>query len=162
MITTESTCQDWRNPPDLFEKLNEIYNFDCDVCASDENHLCDKYFTKERSALDPGAVWGERCFMNPPYGKELKHFVKAARDYVRRNTTSIVVCLIPARTSAHWFHDLVFDSACGLTFIDGRLKFSGNKHVAPFASCIIEYRWNERTGMNLGLDLGRTVWMVDL
>jgi len=160
MITTESTCQDWRTPPDLFEKLNEIYNFDCDVCASDENHLCDKYFTEQNSALSDYTVWGDRCFMNPPYGRELRYFMAAAKKAVDVGSSSNVVCLIPARTSAHWFHDLVFRGAAAVTFIDGRLKFSGNEHVAPFASCIVEYCKDKRRAQSLGCrGLGRTFWL---
>ena len=40
-----------RTPPDIWDQLKNEFNFTCDMCASDENHLVDKYYTKENSSL---------------------------------------------------------------------------------------------------------------
>ena len=37
----------WETPQDLFDKLNEVFNFDIDVCALKENAKCEKYFTPQ-------------------------------------------------------------------------------------------------------------------
>ena len=34
-------------PQDFYDKLNKEFNFTLDPCATDENHKCDKYYTKE-------------------------------------------------------------------------------------------------------------------
>ena len=58
---------DWSTPQELFDKLNAEFNFTLDVCASDWNAKCEKYFTEEDNALKQN--WGKNvCFMNPPYG----------------------------------------------------------------------------------------------
>ena len=41
-----------RTPVDIWEDLSKEFNFTCDLCASHENHLIDKYYTAEDSALD--------------------------------------------------------------------------------------------------------------
>ena len=37
----------WSTPQDLFDKYNEIYHFETDVCALPENAKCKKFFTPE-------------------------------------------------------------------------------------------------------------------
>ena len=46
----------WATPQQFFDKYNEVYNFDLDVCASLENAKCKKYFTKEQDGLLQ--LWG--------------------------------------------------------------------------------------------------------
>ena len=41
-----------RTPTDIWDELSKEFNFTCDMCASDENHLVNKYYTAENSALD--------------------------------------------------------------------------------------------------------------
>lgn len=68
-----SESSEWRTPPELFNKLNAIYNFDVDICAGGTNSLCREYFSKEDDALLQ--IWrtkGLRYYMNPPYGRRKK------------------------------------------------------------------------------------------
>lgn len=46
----------WETPQWLFDKLNRIFNFDLDVCANEENHKCERYFTEEDNGLSKN--WG--------------------------------------------------------------------------------------------------------
>lgn len=66
----------WETPKELFNKLNKEFNFTLDPCANDQNHKCDKYFTKDIDGLKQD--WqGETVFCNPPYGrKETGKWVK--------------------------------------------------------------------------------------
>ena len=50
-VAFRSEKDDWHTPYKLFELLDSYYDFECDVCADDENALCDNYFTKEFSCL---------------------------------------------------------------------------------------------------------------
>ncbi|WP_205904891.1 DNA N-6-adenine-methyltransferase [Deinococcus sp. S9] len=70
----------WTTPRDFFEELNLEFGFTLDAAASHENALCPRYFTKEDDALRQD--WGDEIvFVNPPYGRELRHWVaKAARE----------------------------------------------------------------------------------
>ena len=37
----------WETPQDFFDKLDDEFHFDIDVCATHENHKCKWYYTKK-------------------------------------------------------------------------------------------------------------------
>ena len=41
----------WYTPEDFFKKYDDKYKFEIDVCATDDNAKCDKYFTEEIDGL---------------------------------------------------------------------------------------------------------------
>lgn len=133
-VMFSSRKQEWGTPQDLFNRLDEEFCFTVDVCANADNAKCGKYWTEEDDGLSKS--WeGERCFMNPPYGREISKWVEKAR-FSNRCT---VVCLLPARTDTRWFHDYILGVA-EIRFIKGRLRFQGAKNSAPFPSMIVIYR----------------------
>lgn len=138
-----SKSAEWETPKWLFDKLNEEFHFTLDPCSTDENHLCDKYYTIKDNGLVQD--WsGEIVYVNPPYGNVLKMWIKKCHDeYMNNNTT--VVMLIPARTDTIAQHEYIFKKASVVCFIRGRLKFA-NKFIpedkimsAPFPSQIVVY-----------------------
>ena len=74
-----SNTDDWATPQEFFDKLNAEFNFDLDVCASDTNHKCEKYFTKEQDGLSQ--PWHGFVWCNPPYGREIGKWVKAVAEH---------------------------------------------------------------------------------
>lgn len=46
-----SASEEWATPQELFDKLNEEFNFTLDPCATPQNHKCEQYFTKEQDGL---------------------------------------------------------------------------------------------------------------
>lgn len=76
-------------------------------------------------------------FMNPPYGRGIKHWIKKAYEEHMKGAT--VVCLIPARTDTTYWHDYIFGKASDIRFLRGRLKFGDSKNSAPFPSAVIVY-----------------------
>ena len=118
-------------PDYIFDELNKEFNFNLDVCATDHNHKCDQYFTKEIDGLSQD--WKGVCWMNPPYGRTINQWLKKAAISARGG--AIVVCLIPARTDTRWWKDYVL-CASELRFITGRVKFGKSKVGAPFPSVI--------------------------
>lgn len=121
----------WSTPQDFFDKLNDEFMFDLDVCATNENAKCENYFTISDDGLNEkwtGSVW---C--NPPYGREIGKWVKKAHE---SRETAEVVMLLPARTDTKWFHDYIYNKA-EIRFIKGRLKFGGSKNSAPFPSMVV-------------------------
>lgn len=38
---------EWATPQELFDELDREFHFNLDPCATEENHKCEKYFTKE-------------------------------------------------------------------------------------------------------------------
>lgn len=56
-----SNSDDWETPQDIFNSLNNEFNFNLDPCASPDNHKCEKYFTKDDEGLLQN--WGgKECF----------------------------------------------------------------------------------------------------
>ena len=127
-----SRSNEWQTPPALFARLHSEFNFTLDPCASHENHKCEKYFTKADNGLSKSWA-GERVFMNPPYGREIGHWVEKA---YREN--ALVVSLIPARTDTRYWHEYCM-KANEIRFISGRVKFGDGSQPAPFPSCIVVF-----------------------
>lgn len=133
-ILFSSEKMDWGTPQDLFNKLNQKYNFTVDVASNDQNYKVKKHYTKKENGLKQN--WsGERVWCNPPYGREIGKWLEKAY-----NTKCLAVFLIPARTDTKWFHDFVYKKPnVTYEFIRGRLKFEGGKTSAPFPSMIVVY-----------------------
>ena len=123
----------WETPQDFFNELDAEFHFTTDVCATPENAKCGYFFTPEVDGLS--MAWVGRCWMNPPYGKEIGKWVKKASNEVKRGVP-LVVCLLPARTDTRWFHDYIYGKA-QIRFVRGRLKFGGSKNSAPFPSMVV-------------------------
>lgn len=119
----------WSTPQDFFDKIQSEFMLDVDICATDENHKCSSWFTKEIDGLSRN-WWPSRCWMNPPYGREIVKWVKKASE-----SNTLVVALLPARTDTAWFWNYVQGKA-EIRFVRGRLKFGGGKNSAPFPSMI--------------------------
>ncbi|ARM68492.1 DNA N-6-adenine-methyltransferase [Staphylococcus haemolyticus] len=135
-----SKSNEWTTPQHLFDELNQEFNFTLDPCATEENAKCSKHFTIEDDGLSKD--WSnDVVFMNPPYGREIKKWIKKAYEESLNGAT--VVCLIPARTDTMYWHDFIFDKADDIRFLKGRLKFGNGKNSAPFPSAIIIYECKE-------------------
>ena len=129
----------WRTPKYIFEEANKHFNFGLDVAASNINHLCDQFFTKENSALDKNwASFSKSVWCNPPYGRGLKEpfFKKALKETSKGVTT---VFFVPSLPSEKWFP---WDDAKAVVFVEGRVNFlhpiTGLKQSGvPAGSCFI-------------------------
>lgn len=132
MFTSDSA--EWETPKWLFDSYNMKYGFTLDPAATAENAKCETFFTKEDDGLAQ-SWFGHRVWLNPPYGREIKDWVKKA--YSEGTSGAFVCCLLPARTDTAWFHDYcVFGK---IDFIRGRLKFGDAKNSAPFPSMIVMF-----------------------
>mgnify|MGYP004566958825 CR=1 FL=1 len=43
---------EWETPQAFYNELNKEFNFTLDPCATDYNHKCESYFTKEQNGLN--------------------------------------------------------------------------------------------------------------
>lgn len=130
---------EWGTPQWLFDELNKEFGpFTLDPCATAENAKCDKFYTKEQNGLEQSWA-GETVFMNPPYGREIAHWVKKAHEewMIAAVTT---VALLPARTDTRWFHDHICKKGPEIRFLKGRLRFGGATNSAPFPSMVVIWR----------------------
>jgi len=128
-VLFRSGHQDYRTPPELFEKLHAEFGFTCDVAADADNALCPRFYTRETDAL--AQDWTGVCWLNPPFaeaervsqterGRRFGLWLKKAAESAAAG--AVVVALIPARTDTHWFHDYVLPYA-EIRFVRGRQRF---------------------------------------
>lgn len=152
-ILMSSDRMNWETPRYLFDYINGRFHeekFNLDVWASNENALCDDFFTEEDSALGRGN-WSlfekKTAFGNPPYGSFLLTAIKEHyRQWIVNGVSSTI--LLPARTDTKVFHDYVLKSA-EITFIKGRITFhingkpvldkKGKPMPAPFPSMLVHF-----------------------
>ena len=124
----------WYTPQDFFKKYDDVYKFETDVCATDDNAKCAKYYTEEMDGLSQ--EWRGVCWMNPPHGRTISKWMKKAYESSLSGAT--VVCLVPARTDTGWWHNYAMKG--DVEFIKGRLKFGGSKNSAPFPSAVVVFK----------------------
>lgn len=130
-----SDSSEWSTPQDFYDRLNLEFNFELDPCATDENHKCDLYFTKETDGLKQD--WeNKRVYCNPPYGRGIDKWVEKCAKH-----KGLAVMLIPARTDTVWFHKWIYHNlSAEIRFVKGRLRFSNSKNSAPFPSMVVIFR----------------------
>ncbi len=125
----------WATPQEFFDRLDAVFHFEIDVCASAENAKCSRYFTSEDNGLEK--EWYGICWMNPPYGRGIGKWVEKAYRSAKENGAT-VVCLVPARVDTRWWHDHCAKGE--VYFIKGRLKFGDSTNSAPFPSAVVVFR----------------------
>ncbi len=130
----------WATPQSFFDELDEEFCFEWDVCASVGNAKCHNYYDKNINGLEQ--EWSGVCWMNPPYGREIKAWMKKAYESSLNGVT--VVCLVPSRTDTFWWHD--YAAKGEVRFIKGRLKFGESKNNAPFPSAVVIFRGKSIAG----------------
>ncbi len=97
----------WRTDPVIFSALNKEFNFCLDVAASDDNHLCEEYYTKDLDALshcwiDTVEDYNYRpVYINPPYGcGYIKRFMNKCIEQKEKGVISVM--LVPATLDTQW------------------------------------------------------------
>lgn len=108
----------WRTPPEIFQKLHTEFGFDLDAAATSENTLLPCYL---HNALGIGDWPGERIWLNPPYGRMIEPFMRKAVEQAAKG--KIIVALVPLRTRAAWFHECVIGKAKEVRCVRKRIKF---------------------------------------
>jgi site-specific DNA-methyltransferase (adenine-specific) len=127
----------WATPQDFYNKLNEEFNFTLDPCSTHENAKCKKHYTIEEDGLKQN--WqGETVFCNPPYGRDVKQWVKKCYEESKKPNTTVVL-LIFARTDTAYFHDYIYNKVREIRFIRGRLKFGNSTNAAPAPSMVVVF-----------------------
>ena len=131
-----SATGEWETPIDFYDMLDKEFGFTLDPCCTPETAKCGKYYTAEDDGLSES--WeGHTVFMNPPYGRDIKHWIQKAYEEGKKKDT-VVVALIPSRTDTKYWHEYCM-KAKSITFIKGRLKFGGSKNAAPFPSAVVVF-----------------------
>lgn len=135
---------EWTTPQEVFDKLNEEFSFKWDLCASIDNAKCPKFLYTEVS-LD--ADWSNlgTCFLNPPYGRGIEIWLSKAASCCQHG--SRIVAIIPARTNAPWWHDIVM-KASQVRFVRKKMPYSdggGSTGVPSWGSAIVVFEKSEKS-----------------
>ena len=102
-----------RTPPDIWDALTKEFNFTVDVCASEQNHLLPRYYTKENSALTKDWT-GEIAYIHPLFDGKIGNFVEKA--FHTKNLTAVF--LLPASTHTKYFHEYIYKNPnCEVRFL---------------------------------------------
>tara|TARA_R110000787_G_scaffold267173_1_gene373478 strand:+ start:939 stop:1460 length:522 start_codon:yes stop_codon:yes gene_type:complete len=146
--TTVAEKDLWQTPQELFDAIDQEFDFSVDLCASKDNKLCRQFFSEEDSALIEEWCFftNTSCFINPPYSQTELFMKRSAEQAKKHNLT--VVAVVNANTDTKWFSDAV-KSANEVRLLTGRIGFikpdgkkaSGN----PKGQCLIIWRGNCKT-----------------
>lgn len=101
-------------PPQLFDALNKVFNFEWDACATAEN-------TKigvPRNCIERWPV-ANPVFMNPPYSNPKPFLARVVEEQAAGTTT---VTLIKGDPSTTWWNDYVAPYA-QIKWIPKRIRF---------------------------------------
>jgi site-specific DNA-methyltransferase (adenine-specific) len=136
-----SKTNEWYTPKEVFEPLHKEFNFTLDPCCTKYSAKCKKFYTEDDDGLSKD--WSEdTVFVNPPYGRQIKDWVK--KSYTESKKGATVVMLIPARTDTSYWHDYIFNKASDIRFIRGRIKFERQDGTlgdsCPFPVAIIVFK----------------------
>lgn len=121
MFSSEN--QKWQTRDEYFKPWSDRFGFTLDVCASDGDQKCEKYFNPEMDGLKQD--WRNEIFWcNPEYGREQIKWVKYG---IEQRASGVY--LLPARTDTILFHDWIKPN-CKIEFIKGRLTFGSDAYWA--------------------------------
>ncbi len=98
-----SKCMKYlRCPKDIWEQLKNEFDFTIDLCASDNNHLLPRYYTKEINSLTKN--WDHEVgFLHPLFDGKIGKFVEKASK-----SKGTFVMLLPASTHTKYFHEYLY------------------------------------------------------
>lgn len=125
-------------PQYLFDNIkNELgIEYNIDLCATEYNSKCDKYWDKETDSLKQ--IWNENVnWCNPPYSKDLQpKFVQKAYESSLTYGNKFVF-LIPLRGDTKIWHDYIWGKA-DIYIFKGRPKFYSDKSPT-YASAVVVF-----------------------
>jgi phage N-6-adenine-methyltransferase len=114
----------WETPPKVFSEIDDAFGnrFVLDVAASDENHLCPRYFTEETNALVQEWTVGidELWWCNPPFSLKEEFLAKAVEQWAKGNQG---VMLLPSSQEAEWFRKYITHPHRPRVTWPGRIQF---------------------------------------
>jgi phage N-6-adenine-methyltransferase len=138
----------WATPDDLFNKLDEEFQFEFDLCASRENHKCSAYsrdietYVKFLDATPPiNSYW-----MNPPYSRgNIDHCMYWGTAVLRLSELfPTIVTLTRFDPSTEWFQAYIDGVADEVRMLARRVKFVGAPSAYNFPCCVAIYNQPER------------------
>ena len=141
-----SSSDTWTTPKYFFDTLNNEFHFGLDAAALSTSTLVpENWYGPDHPKLDRRDAFAREwavdagskpIWLNPPYGRAISNWMLKAN--LTKVSGGVVVCLVPARTDTHWWHNYCLHHE--IRFIRGRLKFGDGKNSAPFPSAVVIMR----------------------
>ena len=130
----ESISQEHGTPDKIFFPLHNEFNFAIDLCASKENALLPRYYTKDNNLFTKEIK--ETGFANIEFvraKKFAKYFYEQSQKY---GSTIVMLCTVKSNTN--WWRDYVM-KAREVRFINGKVYFKaeGNTQGLRFPCAIV-------------------------
>ena len=128
--STEKGSEKWQTPNSLYQHLYQEFGFDLDAAANELNAKHPNYISPEEDALSTDwSLRGKNVWLNPPYGRNVKQWMKKAYEESLKGIC--VVVLIFARTDTDWWHKYA-RKAAEIRMVKGRVKFiREDGHTGP-------------------------------
>ena len=146
-----STKDDYETPDEVYDPLNDEFHFTIDVCADEDNHKCEAYYSIEEDGLF--YEWSGVCWLNPPYSNTKAWLLHASKQ----RCTSIA--LVPNSTENTWFHEIAWPTPSVLprriSFLQDGVPQKGNTGGSIIV--IWQYRQNQLP-LQLGHSPQVSVW----
>ncbi len=139
---------DWETPDELICILNREFGvFDLDPAATLDNRKAKCWYGPDQADPDERdgltCSWWGNVYVNPPYGRGVvNRFVEKCYNEVFWGRVDVVVALLPASTSAAWWHQWVMQ-ATEIRLLKGRLTYKGAPSAATWDSVIVIWRRNQ-------------------
>ena len=125
-LMSSSRYERWTSPADLMIALGHDFDWQMDLCASSPN-VCDDYFNEETNGLMQDWSMLNPCWMNPPYGRGIHHWMDKARQTTLSSSEFGCVTLVPASVGSNWWQNNVW-AAKMVVNIKGRLTFGDDAY----------------------------------
>lgn len=159
----QAATTDWATPKETFDALwDEFGPFDLDPCGQKEVHYSAWRIVQRGGRCYDGSTmllngltqpWNGKVWLNPPYGRQMPHWIEKAVTEIEVGNVELVCALIPARTDTRMWQKYILkqvgpfrgvnycvDAQAKIEvvrFLPGRLKFGDTKSPAPFPSAVV-------------------------
>lgn len=90
-VMYSSKTDQWATHDDFFKELDQEFHFNLDPCADEQNHKCEKYFTKEDNGLSKD--WGGIASFAIHHTAEQSQTGWKSPSGKERKTTRLLSCL---------------------------------------------------------------------
>lgn len=144
----------WETPDELFDVLNEEFNFSFDAACTTKNSKCSSgnFYDIGIDALEaPWFMSSKAVWLNPPYSRgNINLFMEKAYSESLLTDNSIV-CLVRQDTTAKWFKDWVDNKAHEVRLLKRRIRFKGAEASYPFPCCVVIYKRGQEQKTNYRL-----------
>ena len=120
---------EWETPQDLWDKLNEQYDFGFDCCANHKNSKTLDFCSDFESMVEIRDI----CWMNPPFSKALEMF----RHFFKVIKKGVAIYRCDNLETALW-QKIIFPNCSWIFIPDKRISYEGlDGDGARFPSALI-------------------------